>query len=301
MKLGGASVMAAALLALSACGGSDAHTSNASQTAAEVAIEPGSRAAAQKVLDKAAAHFDDAGTGAFHLRMNVDRGIAISGVWDLRAPATDFTMTMFGMDDGEDVVVRSRIIDNTGFTQVSTLDDAMCWMKLDSADRQSMGMSADISPVHPAALMLLEPHAVGFVKDSRVAGRQDVRAEMAFDEAVSAVMPKAFNKLSEAPPEGTTVPVTVGIDSGRYASIRYSVADIIRVANDNGVDFFAAAGDDAELVEDGIADAKVKISYRSFGDKVDIVVPKPDLIVDIDAAELQASGGSAETCTAAGR
>jgi hypothetical protein len=293
MKLGGACLVAAAMLVLSACGQSDTETPEASPSAD--AIEPGSQAAAQKVLDKAEASFAKSGTGAFELRMNLNRGVWISGVWDLRAPATDYTMTMHGVDDGRDVVVRTRIVDNTGFTQVSTLDDAMCWMKLDSADRESMGVERDISPVHPAALMLLEPHAVGLVKDSDVAGHQDVRAEMAFDEAVSAVLPKAFNKLSEPPPEDATVPVTVGIDAGRYASIRYSVADIIRASRKNGVDLFAGAEDVAERN----ADAKVEINYRSFGDKVDIAAPDPDLIVDVDMADLQASGGSAETCAAA--
>jgi hypothetical protein len=286
-------LVAATLLLLTACGESDTEPSKASPIAG--AIEPGSKKAAQKVLDTAEASFDKAGTGAFLLRMDLVGGLSIGGVWDLRAPATDFTMTMHEADNGDDVVVRTRIIDNTTFTQVSTLDDAQCWMKLDSADRAAMGGEAEISPVHPAALMLLEPHAVGFVKDSHVAGHQDVRAEMAFAEAVSAVMPKAFNKLSEPPPEDATIPVTVGINSGEYASIRYSVADIISAAKDNRVDLFAGE----EKTADAMADAKIEINYRSFGDEVEIAVPDPDLIVDVDMAALQESGGTAESCEAA--
>lgn len=298
MNLGSACVVAAALLALSACGESDGERRKASPAEA-VSIEPGSKAAAQKVLDKAEAFVEKSGTGAFRLRTTIGVPISIEGEWDLRAPATDFTMTMQGADDGEDVVVRTRILDNTGFTQVSTLDDEMCWMKLDSADRTAMGQDAAISPVHPAALMLLEPHAVGFVKDSRVAGHQDVRAEMAFDEAVPALMAKAFNELSEPPPEDATVPVTIGIDAGKYASISYSGADIVRAAKDNDVDLFGSSVDDGAEIAKVVAKTRIEINYRSFGDEVNIVAPDPDLIVDMDLAALQESGGTAETCAAA--
>lgn len=293
MKRRGASLLAATMLMLTACGESDSDPTKASPSAG--GIEPGSKKAAQKVLDAAEASFGKAGTGTFLLRLNMVGGLSIGGVWDLRAPATEFTMTSHGADDGEDVVVRTRIIDDTTFTQVSTLDDAQCWMKLDSDDRAAMGGEAEISPVHPAALMLLEPHAMGLVKDSDVAGHQDVRAEMSFAEVVSAVMPKVLNKLSEPPPDDATVPVTVGINAGEYASIRYSLADIIAAAKDNKVELFA--GD--EEIADAMADATVEINYRSFGDEVDIAVPDPDLVVDVDMAELQESGGSAETCAAA--
>lgn len=292
MKLGAALLVSATLLVLTACGESD--PAKASPSAG--AVEPGSKKAAQQVLDNAATEVSDAGTGAFLLRANIGQGISVGGEWDLEAPSTDYTMTMRDADG--DVTVRTRILDNAGFTQVSTLDDAMCWMKVDSADRAAAGLEAEISPVHPAALMLLEPHAVGFVKDSDVAGHQDVKAEIAFVEAVSAVMPKALNKLRELPPDDATVPVTIGINSGSYGSIRYSVADIIRAAKDNKVDLFGSAGEDAEEVADAIGDANVEINYRSFGDKVDIAVPDPELIVDVDMAELQESGGTAETCKA---
>jgi hypothetical protein len=293
MRHRGACLVAATLLMLTACGESDTDSTKASPSAG--GIEPGSRKAAQKLLDTAEASFDKAGTGAFLLRMNLVGGLSISGVWDLRAPATEFTMTMDEADDGEGVVVRTRIINNTAYTQVSSLDDAQCWMKLDPADRTAMGADAEISPVHPAALMLLEPHAVGLVKDSDVAGHQDVRAEMPFAEAVSAVLPKAFNKLSEPPPDDATIPVTVGINAGEYASIRYSLADIISAAKDNKVDLFAGE----EEIVDAMADATVEIKYRSFGDEVDIAVPDPDLIVDLDMAALQDSGEPAESCPAA--
>lgn len=250
------------------------------------------------MLDRAESFAENSGSGEFRLRMNVARGISIAGEWDLRTPATDYTLTVHGADDGEDVADRVRILDDVAFAQLATVEEPTCWMKLDPADRAAVGIDAERS-VHPAALMLLEPHAVGVVKDSRVAGRLDVRAEMPFDEAVPAVMSKAFKRLSEPPPEEATVPVTVGIDAGRYASIRYSVADVFRAAKENGVDLLGSAGQVADEVADRMAGARIEINYSSFGDEVDIVAPAPDLILDMDFAAPKEFGGTPETCVAA--
>lgn len=295
MNLGGACVVVVTALALSACGGATDST-----TPTVVRIEPGSQAEAQAALDKAGAFVEKSGTGAFLLIIDVGRGIAIDGEWDLRAPATDFTMTMYGVDDGKDVVDRTRILDNAAFVQLPDVDDPMCWMKLAPADRTMAGMDAENSPVHPAARMLLEPHALGVVKDSRVAAHQDIRAEMAFEDAVSAAMPKVVNLLGDPLPDGMTVPVTIGIDAGKYESITYSMKDILRIAKDNGVDLFGSARGDADDVAKRMADAAIVINYRSFGGDINIAAPDPSQILAMNEfAELKPYGGTPETCAAA--
>lgn len=294
MNLGGACVVLVSTLVLSACGQADP------TNPADVAIEPGSQAEAQKALDKAGAFVERSGTGAFLLELSANPRISIDGQWDLRMPASDYTMTIHRADDGEDVVDRTRVMEDAAFIQLSNADDPVCWMRLSSGTRALVGLDAEASLVHPAVRMLLEPHALGVVKNSSVAGHQDLRAEMAFDEAVSAAMPKAFALLNEAPPAGATVPVTVGLDEGRYSSVTYSMEDVVRAAKDNGVDLFGSAGEDRDQVTERVSHARIEIDYRSFGEETDIVAPGSDLLLGMDEfAELKPYGGTPETCAAA--
>lgn len=290
----------ALLVLLSACGKSDADAPRESPTFAEVAIEPGSRAEAQNRLETAAAHVESSGSGAFLLTVKSAPPISIDGVWDSRSPATDYVLTFHGANNGDDVVDRTRILKDAAFTQLSNVDDPICWMKLGSADRSRMGIDGETSPVHPAARMLLEPHALGVVKESRVDDREDVTAEVAFEDALSAVSAKALAQLSKPPPHGVTVPVTVGLDGGKYVSVSYLMDDIVRAANDSGVDLFGPAGEDAGQVAERLAHARIEITYRSFGEDVEIVAPAPSEILDIeDLAGLKEFGGTPETCAAA--
>lgn len=303
MKLG-LRVAIGFVLALSACGADEEQqsTSKTSSATATASPDPGTKAEAQKVLDKAYDRFIAESTGRYRStvelagsklvaegRFDID---AKRGAWRLVQPS----LGRDGAEDGE-FAMRGMAIDRHVYGGPEFGPFQKCWFDYGTsgvAAVQGLGEPDDPSPWYQAAMIVpTESRALGFVD-----GRRDVIAVEVFADTALSVI---FNKLllqvyDQLPKEQVWSPATVTLKDGQFSQVTYKLGDALEALEDAGVDF--ASVQDAEQTVDVLRSATETTTLDPYGVPVEIQAPPADELMD--ATDLtRESPSDPELCAAA--
>jgi len=267
--------------------------------------EPRQPGDSQKVLDSATKHMNDAGTGSFATEVT-GMGMTIKGEFDLNKPFVRQALTTRSPDFPNGFTVRSLTFKNEAFARVSAGPASKCWMRYDQSDAASAQGVTDPNALPsdlmystpPAAEILKDPTARGFLKNTSTRINADVPLPAAF----SAAMPKAAIALAEKiGDEKILAPVVLTVVDGKYAEASYVGGDLLQSGDITAGDLRKAGlsgdGMSPQQAFDLLSSLEVRIRYGEFGQPVKIERPKKDEIADIDLATM--GQNDTATCKAA--
>lgn len=257
---------------------------------------------------------DRAGTVGFGSNVDVgDLEVDTDGRVDFREHRSDVSVSVLAPGgDGYEFRAVSRGDDVYGaYSEV--FESPKCWYHF-----QIPRVSVDPRwRDHPALVLLREARPRSGGSKSQL----HLDVEVPFDAALFSSFPRLGNLYEGKLPTDLRIPAFVDLhgvndtstQDGELAAVRFDMADVLRVANEHGIDLFSAvkkgspgneSGDrvvvspirddaDTELTRE-ISKAKVEMDYFSLGDPVPAPLPDAAQLIEGDPYSLTTPG----TCRA---
>lgn len=281
-------VLAALSMVLSACGGGSSDDRRGAPSGggpAPIVAESSTRAAAQKLADRADERLVADGTGRYELTWGTGR-LETREIGDYSIG--EFLARTTKAAPSEDTNFTTEIIyigaEAFGRSYVSGRPEG-CWGHVSRGEGADARTLAYPKPV----ILVFEPRARGFAKGG---DGSDVVVDLVLRNVLSAVLPSFARAHRGDLSDASTVPARLTIVNGVYRSLSFRMIDVLRGLEDAGLEL-KAGNDIPPRAFDDLPKAVVHVEYTRGGADVDIKRPPPENVNELDGVPL---GGEPEPC-----
>lgn len=283
-----------------------AAASSSAPPAVPLAVVPGTKKQARKLVKRAEERFLENASGHFAVQFELEDywEQLLTGEFDLVQPAGTQT---FWIDEETRVDIRQR----TGhvWTKITAPDikGTECWIHLGTDDEEL----ATAAAVPPPALLLFEPVAVGMLAEGGDIGYvgpagddvgERVVVDLLLEEAAPITLPITLarqlnqSKTQIDPTARIRGMATIGVN-GRFSSIEYPASSVLDALEREKIQL----PDAARMLREE-PDLSVRVDFHDYGTEVVVKAPRPATVMDLGAIEDAISGtgmGVPEPCAAA--